>query len=307
MKKSRIVSLLPSSTEIICALGLADRLVGRSHECDFPPAVRRLPACTTPKLDPNAASGEIDREVKSLLRNALSIYHVHAQQLYDLRPDLVLTQSQCAVCAVSLPEVERAVGGWIESAPRILSLAPNRLADLWNDILRVAEAVGVQERGQELVSHLRTRVEVIAAKARAIGDRPSVACIEWLEPIMAAGNWVPEMVELAGGLNLFGAAGEHSPWLDPEALRQRDPAIIVALPCGFDLVRTRREMPVLTRMTGWDNLRAVKNHRVYLTDGSQYFNRPGPRLVESLEILAEIIQPDFFHFNHKGVGWEKFP
>jgi iron complex transport system substrate-binding protein len=307
LKKSRIVSLLPSSTEIICALGLADRLVGRSHECDFPPSVRRLPACTTPKLDPNAASVEIDRQVKSLARNALSIYHVHSQQLYDLRPDLVLTQSQCAVCAVSLPEVERAVGRWIESAPRILSLAPNRLSDVWNDILRVAEAVGVPERGHELVSHLRTRVEVIAAKTRAIGDRPSVACIEWLEPIMAAGNWVPELVVLAGGLNLFGAAGEHSPWLDPEAVRRRDPAIIVALPCGFDLVRTRREMPVLTRMTGWNNLRAVKNHRVYLTDGNQYFNRPGPRLVESLEILAEIIQPDFFHFNHKGVEWEKFP
>jgi iron complex transport system substrate-binding protein len=307
LKKPRVVSLLPSCTEIICALGLSDRLVGRSHECDFPPVVRRLPACTAPKLDPNATSGEIDREVKSLLPNALSIYRVDSEQLNDLRPDLIVTQSQCAVCAVSLPEVERAVGGWIESAPRILSLAPNRLADVWNDILRVAEAVGVPERGHELVTQLRTRVEVIAAKTRAIVRRPSVACIEWLEPLMAAGNWVPELVELAGGLNLFGEAGRHSPWLDPEAVRQRDPAIIVALPCGFGLVRTRREMPVLARMSGWDSLRAVKNQRVYLTDGNQYFNRPGPRLVESLEILAEIIQPDFFHFSHKGVGWEKLP
>jgi len=307
LKKPRIISLLPSCTEIVCALGLADRLVGRSHECDFPPAVRRLPACTAPKLDSTTTSGEIDRDVKTLVRNALSIYRVDSEQLNGLRPDLILTQSQCAVCAVSLPEVERAVGGWIESAPRILSLAPNRLADVWSDIQRVADAVGVPERGHELVRQLRTRVEVIADQARSIVDRPSVACVEWLEPLMAAGNWVPELVELAGGMNIFGEAGRHSPWLDPEAVRRRDPEIIAAMPCGFDLVRTRREMPVATRMTGWDNLRAVTNSRVYLTDGNQYFNRPGPRLVESLEILAEIIHPDFFHFNHEGVAWEKLP
>ena len=303
----RIVSLLPSCTEIACALGLADQLLGRSHECDFPPAVRPLPVCTAPRLNVHASSREIDRAVKSSVREALSIYCIDAEMLKQLRPDVILTQSQCGVCAISLPEVEQAVGGWLDSKPRILSLAPNRLADVWNDILRVGAALGVGERGHDLAGQLRSRAEAISAKSRA-GTRhsPSVACIEWLDPLMAAGNWVPELVDLAGGQNLFGETGEHSPWLEWKGVLERNPDIIVAMPCGFDLARTRKEMPALTRMTGWENLRAVRTGRVYLADGNQYFNRPGPRLIESLEILAEIVHPDLFQFGHQRVGWEKF-
>jgi iron complex transport system substrate-binding protein len=300
----RVISLLPSCTEIVCALGQGDRLVGRSHECDYPPEVRRLPACTAPKLDISASSGEIDRQVKSLLQDALSIYRVDAEKLKDLQPDVILTQSQCEVCAVSLPEVEQAVGEWTDGRPHIVSLAPAGLGDVWKDILRVAEAIDARQRGIELVARLEQRVENIAAQTRNRPRRPSVACVEWLDPLMAAGNWVPELVELAGGQNLFGEAGKHSPWLDWKALCKRDPEIIVVMPCGFDLMRTRSEVRVLAK-SGWENLRAVKNGRVYLTDGNQYFNRPGPRLAESLEILAEIICPDVFRLGHHGVGWEE--
>jgi len=305
LKERRIVSLLPSCTEIACALGLEDQLVGRSHECDFPPSIRRLPACTAPKFDRHATSREIDRHVKALLQTAVSIYHIDAGLLKELRPDLILTQSQCEVCAVSLREVEQAVSGWTGAETRVLSLAPNTLADVWDDILRVAEVLGVGERGRGVVEHLQHRIDAIAVKARPMVKRPSVACIEWLDPLMAAGNWVPELVELAGGKNLFGESGKHSSWLSWETVPEHDPDIIVAMPCGFDLERTRREMPALTRMTGWGTLRAVKNRRVYLTDGNQYFNRPGPRLVDSLEILAEVIHPATVRFGRRKTGWDE--
>ena len=302
MKKPRIVSLLPSCTEIVCELGLGDQLVGRSHECDFPPAVHRLPACTQPKLNVQASSLQIDREIHALLQNALSIYQIDTGTLKQLRPDFILTQSQCEVCAVSLSDVEQAVGAWGGSQPRVLSLAPNALADVWNDILKVAVALGVAERGEQVVGRLKHRIEGISALTRHLTQRPSVACIEWLDPLMAAGNWVPELVELGGGLNLFGEAGKHSPWLKWESVCERDPQLMVILPCGFDIERTRREMSSLTDRPGWKSLRAVKNGGVYLADGNRFFNRPGPRLVESLEILAAIIHPAVFTSRHEGVG-----
>ena len=302
MKKPRIVSLLPSCTEIVCELGLSDQLVGRSHECDFPPAVRRLPVCTQPKLNVQASSLQIDREIHALLQNALSIYQIDVGKLKQLRPDFILTQSQCEVCAVSLSEVEQAVSGWGGFQPRVLSLAPNTVADVWNDILKVAGALGIAERGVEVVARLKDRVERIATRTRPLPRRPSVACIEWLDPLMAAGNWVPELVELAGGLNLFGEGGKHSPWLSWESVCERDPQLMVILPCGFDIERTRREMSSLTDRPGWKSLRAVKNGGVYLADGNRFFNRPGPRLVESLGILAAIFHPAIFKAKHERGG-----
>ena len=303
MSAPRIVSLLPGATEIICALGLGECLVGRSHECDFPAEVRRLPACTVSQVDVTAASKAIDHQIKSLIRDALSIYRVDAIRLQALRPDFVLTQAQCEVCAISLPEIEKAVAGWLGTKPRIISFSPQCLADVWSEILAVAEVLGVVERGAALIKQLDLRMADVIEKAAHAPRAPSVACIEWLDPLMAAGNWVPELVELAGGLNLFGEAGQHSPWLNWEAVLEHDPEIIVAMPCGFDLARTRHEMPALIQRLDWEKLRAVRNRRVYLTDGSRFFNRPGPRLVESLEILAEIIHPQLFRFGHQGRGW----
>jgi iron complex transport system substrate-binding protein len=305
LKNKRVVSLLPSATEIVCALGAGDRLVGRSHECDYPPEIRHLPACTTARLDANATSLEIDRQVKNLVRDALSIYQINTGLLKELRPDLILTQAQCEVCAVSLPEVEAAVAGWLGHRPQIISLSPNRLTVIWDDVRRVAEALDLVEPGREVLRSLKNRVVAIIEKTCVLKQRPSVACIEWIEPLMAAGNWVPELVELAGGANVAGEAGKHSPWLNWETLLQLDPEIIIIMPCGFDLPRTRAETAALVRHPDWSKLRAVKRRRVHVTDGNQYFNRPGPRMVESLEILAEIIHPDRFNFGHRGGAWEK--
>lgn len=304
MSIQRIVSFIPSGTEIVCALGSVNQLVGRSHECDFPERVRGLPVCTEPKFNPEGSSYEIDQRVKAILHQALSVYRVHGDVLKQLRPDVIITQAQCEVCAVSLREVEEVVGQWIGGRPQIISLEPGTLADVWAGIVRVAEVLGIPDRRRELVKSLEQRVEAIAERTRTLAERPTVACIEWIDPLMAAGNWMPELVEMAGGVNLFGETGKHSPWMTWEELVQKDPNVIVVLPCGFDIERTREEIPTLTRRPEWSRLRAVQAGRVYVTDGNQYFNRPGPRLVESLEILAEVLHPGVFRFGHAGTGWE---
>jgi iron complex transport system substrate-binding protein len=287
-------------------LGLQGDLVARSHECDFPPGVERLPVCTGPKFDVQGSSGDIDRDVKRLLQDATSVYFVDADKLRDLRPDFIVTQTQCEVCAVSQRDVEDALCSWIDSRPRIISLSPNNLADVWADIERVAEALGRPQVGHEVVQGLKERCARIEEQSRKLAARPSIACLEWLEPLMAAGNWVPELVARAGGENLFGEAGKHSPWMTWEELVARDPDLIVALPCGFDMERTTAEMHHLTGRPGWQDLRAVQAGKVFVADGNQYFNRPGPRLVESLEILAELLHPEAFRFGHEGTGWRKF-
>ena len=306
MPKQRIVSLLPACTEVVCAFGLEGRLVGRSHECDFPTSVRRLPVCTAPKIKTESTSSDIDRDVKALAQRALSLYDVDAGQLRALKPDVILTQAQCAVCAVSLPEVEAAVSGWIGTQPRLLSWSPSRLAEFWTELARVGDQLGVAGSARELVRELKGRVADVIVKSAQVTRRPSVACIEWLDPLMAAGNWVPELVELAGGTNLFGEPGKHSPWLDWNALRERNPEVLVVMPCGLDLARTEREMTALTSRLGWSKLRAVQRKNVCVTDGNAFFNRPGPRLVESLEILGEILQPGYFSFGHEGRAWRRF-
>ncbi|MDZ7362870.1 MAG: cobalamin-binding protein [candidate division KSB1 bacterium] len=304
MQQRRIVSLIASSTEIVCALGCEEWLVGRSHECDFPESVKRLPICTATKFVTDGTSHEIDQRVKAILQEGVSVYRVDAKQLNQLRPDIIIAQTQCEVCAVSLRDIEAAVCELIDSKPQIVSLQPNALTDVWADIMRVAEALDAPSRGQKLVQQLQQRMDAISQHAQIIADKPTVACIEWIEPLMAAGNWMPELVQMAGGINLFGEAGKHSPWMTWEQLCEKDPDIIVVLPCGFDIPRTRQEMPALVQKPEWPHLQAVRNRRVFLADGNQYFNRPGPRLVESLEILAEILHPQIFSFHHHGNGWE---
>jgi iron complex transport system substrate-binding protein len=266
--------------------------------------VSRLPVCTGPRFDVHGSSLEIDQRVKSLVSEATSIYRVDAAMLRELQPDVIVTQAHCEVCAVSEKDVELALGDWLGSRPKIVSLSPNNLSDVWQSIRNVADALGVSSRGEQLVRQLQSRVDAIADKAPS--TRPTVACLEWIDPLMAAGNWVPELVELAGGRNLFGEAGKHSPWMTWEQLRERDPDVIVALPCGFDLAKTRSEMIHLTAHPAWRSLQAVQNRRVFVADGNQFFNRPGPRLVESLEILAETLHPNQYRFNHEGSGWEKY-
>jgi iron complex transport system substrate-binding protein len=301
----RVVSLISSATEIVCALGLERALVGRSHECDYPPSVQRLPQCTRPRFNVEGTSKEIDERVKQALHEGPSVYHVDAALLRELRPDVVITQAQCEVCAVSPRDVENAVCSWGSGRPRIVTLLPNCLADVWTDIQNVADALEFAERGRQLIASLRSRMDEIARQAANI-DKPRIACIEWIDPLMAAGNWTPELIQLAGGVELFGKAGAHSGWLKWEELQEQNPDMLLAAPCGFGLRRTLDELPTLTHHSNWRELTAVRTGRVYAADGNQFFNRPGPRLVESLEILAEILHPQLFRFGHEGTGWQRF-
>jgi iron complex transport system substrate-binding protein len=302
----KIVSLLPSATEIICALGLEQNLVGRSHECDYPESVKRLPVCSEANFPDGLSSNEIDVKVKEILADALSVYTVNREQIKQLAPDVVITQAQCEVCAVSLEDVEQALENYLDKEARIISLQPNSLADIFTDIQTTANALNIPERGALLIEELQERVDLIRHKLKFIDQKPTVACIEWLEPMMLSGNWIPGLVSIAGGNSILAEAGKHSPYVQWEDIRQQDPDIIVMMPCGFPIERTMKEVDLLLQLPGFAEMKAVKNNRLYIADGNQYFNRPGPRIVDSVEILAEIINPKQFIFGYEGSGWIKF-
>lgn len=303
----KIVSLLPSATEIIHLLGLTSHQVGRSHECDYPPEVSLLPACTAPKFDPNGSSAEIHDRVTTLLQSALSVYQIKTDVLQTLQPTHILTQAQCEVCAVSLPEVEAAVQTVTGTTPHVLSLEPTRLDDVWSDIRHVAQAL-LGDAGSPLaetaIAALKARIEVCRQRARSESRRPTVTCIEWPDPLMAAGNWVPELISLAGGLPTLSHPGQPSTWINWNDLFRTDPDVILLMPCGYDMEQTAHEVAVLVKHPDWPLLKAVKTNRVYLTDGNQYFNRPGPRLVDSVEILVEILHPAKTPGRYQGDGWK---
>jgi iron complex transport system substrate-binding protein len=283
----RIVSLLPSATEIVCALGLQPALVGRSHECDFPAGVEQLPVCTSPKVG-GRDTREIHESVTSILQHDLSVYSVDGALLRELAPTHIVTQIQCDVCAVSLRDVEAAIADWAGIAtPAIVALNPQSLDDVFDDIRRVARALSAD--GESLVSSMQSRM------------RPRIATIEWLEPLMTAGNWMPTLVQMAGAIDVLGEAGEHSPWISWRDLAAADPDIIVVLPCGFTIEQTKRDWHYLDSNPAWHELRAVRDGNVFVADGNQYFNRPGPRLVESLGILRQIIGGA-----DRGIGWERW-
>ncbi|HEU4387933.1 MAG TPA: cobalamin-binding protein [Blastocatellia bacterium] len=303
MSDLRIISLIASATEIVCALGLEDNLVGRSHECDYPESVKKLPVCTGPKFKTDGSSYEIDQRVKEIVQESLSVYRVDASLLERLQPSHILTQSQCEVCAVSLKDVESAVCELTTSNPMVVSLQPDSLSDVWADIRKVGSAVGVPDHAERLLSEIRVKMREISDTSRRLSDRPRVACIEWIEPLMATGNWMPELIEMAGGVNLFGLPGKHSPWMEWTDLLAQDPDVIVVTPCGFDIPRTRQELELLTSREGWQGLKAVQTERVFVADGNQFFNRPGPRLLETLQILAELFHPSVFRFGHESRGW----
>jgi iron complex transport system substrate-binding protein len=287
----RVVSLIASATEIVCALGRGGWLVGRSHECDFPPQVSHLPALTAAKFKVEGSSGEIDARVREIVREGLSVYRVDAEALRALDPGVILTQDHCEVCAVSLADVTAATCTWTGQPVEIVSLRPDSLADAYADIGRVAHALEAPEAGEGLVRSIEQRFAAVSACV-AGRPKPRVAFIEWVEPLMAGGNWMPELVEAAGGVNLFGAAGKRSNWMQWDEIRAADPDVIVVAPCGYDLDRCLQELPLLEGKPGWSDLAAVRGARVYFADGNAYFNRPGPRLADTAEVLAEMLHPD---------------
>jgi iron complex transport system substrate-binding protein len=301
----RIASLLPSATEILCALGLADQVVGVSHECDFPQEMIGRPILTEPKLDPRGTSMQIDTAVRDLVRDGLSVYRIREEELRAAKPDLIVTQEQCEVCAVSFAEVQTAVREWLTPSTEIVSLKPNRLDDVLQDFARVAEAAGVAAAGAELVHTSRERLSRLRDGASRVRSRPRVACIEWIEPLMAAGNWIPELVELGGGTYDLVPPGEHSPSISWQQLVDYAPDVVIVMPCGFKLDQTRKELGRLTAREEWRSLPAVGNDRVYSADGNAYFNRPGPRIVDSAELLAGLMQPGYFADLVPEGSWER--
>jgi len=305
----RVVSLIASATEIVAAIGAADMLVGRSHECDFPPDVARLPALSRPRIATWRPSGAIDRDIKALLEAALSIYEIDAAALRALAPDVVITQTLCRVCAVSLDDVAAALAAWTGATPRIVALAPLRLADVVADFARVGAALGREKEAVAAAAAMAARIDAIARAADGL-RRPRVAALEWIDPLMAGGNWMPELIAAAGGVAVFGEAGAHSPPIDLPALAAADPDVILVVPCGFTMARTHTELPALAGTPQWRALRAVRDGHVYLLDGNALFNRPGPRLAESCAVLAEIFHPERFsappfEFCHQDRFWQK--
>jgi iron complex transport system substrate-binding protein len=292
-RSKRVVSLLPSATEMVCAVGARERLVGVSHECDFPPGVEALPVLTRPRKALPRASGAIDRAVREMLADALAVYDVDLERLRGVAPDVVVTQDLCDVCAVALDDVRAALRELAREDVEIVSLKPLRLADVWDDVRRVGAALGERERGEQVARSLEQRCARIAQRARNAA-RPAVLTIEWLDPVMIGGTWMPELVELAGGRALVTEPGQHAPTLAREELAALDPDLVLIKPCGFDLERTSSELELLEQNLPWESWRAVREGRVFAADGNAFFNRPGPRLVESLEILALCLDGETF-------------
>lgn len=303
MTGPRIVSLLPSATEIVAAVGMVDHLVGRSHQCDFPADVRHLPALSETKVRLDGTSRDIDRRVNEIIAQGVSVYRVDAERLRALKPDVIVTQTQCAICAVTPGDLEDALCAWTGMAPTLVSLEPNDLGDVWGDMRKVGAALDVEAAAERAIAGLQARLAAIRATADRAAYRPRVAAIEWIEPLMAGGNWMPELIEAARGESLFAVAGQHSPWLDWSALAAADPDVILLLPCGFTIEQSLADLPLLASRPEWARLAAVRRGQTYVIDGHHYFNRPGPRLVESAEMIAEILHPDQFAFGHEGRGW----
>ncbi len=292
----RVASLLPSATEIVCALGFEDALVGVSHECDFPVSVVGRPVLTSTRIRQPPSSAAIDQDVRALLRGALAVYDVDLDALRAAAPDVIVTQDLCDVCAVSLRDVERAVSELAGPRARIVNLHPLRLSDIWADIERVGTALDRTRTARELLQSLDRRVQAVAQRSRAIRARPFVLTIEWIDPVMIGGTWMPELVELAGGRALVARAGDRAPTLTLAELARLDPPpdVVVVKPCGFAIDRTLSEIDALDRLFAALDWPAIANERVWIADGNAYFNRPGPRIVDSLEILAACTHPEEF-------------
>ena len=288
----RIVSLLPSATEIICELGLRDQLVGVTHECDWPTSVLSLPKVTNTLIPTNATSAEIDALVRERMGQQSALYTLDMDALERLQPDLIITQALCDVCAVAEEEVKTAACR-LASLPGVVNLEPETLGEVFDAIRAVAKATGREQEGEAAVARLHERVERITSRAKNLA-RPRVALLEWIDPPFSTGHWNPELVRLAGGVDGLGREGAKSVTLKWEQVVAYRPEVILISCCGFTIERSLQEVGVLANVAGWDDLPAVRDGRVWVTDGASYFSRPSQRLVDSLELLAHVIHPEVF-------------
>ena len=297
----RVVSLLAGATEMVCALGAGEILVGRSHECDNPSWVRRLPACSQPAFDVTISSGAIDAEVRRRLRAGEPLYHIDTELIRELQPDLVITQSHCDVCAVTPADLKHGV---CAITAQQLSLSASNLEGILGSIQDVAEALGLREQGRAAVHSERQRLDVVRQRTAPL-RRPTVVMLEWTDPIFAMGNWGPELVEMANGEPLLGHAGEFSTSVPAAQLRDADPEYLIVAPCGFNLERAERERSVLEQYPWWQDLRAVRSGNVVFADGNLFFNRSGMTIAPSAEILAEILHGIVTGTPTEGVHWRR--
>jgi iron complex transport system substrate-binding protein len=306
MNNKKIVSLLPAATEIVCALGLQDNLVGRSHECDFPETINNVPLCTEAVSFFTSHSHTGSQQAQPTVANALSGYIVNSKVIKNLNPDIVLTQAQHNGRNILLSTVLAQLQSWAGVSTQLISLNPCTLAQALSDIATIAAALGVPTEGKILLESLYERLDLVKHKLKFFPDKPKVACIEWLSPILLGGSWIPEMVEIAGGKPIMAQNGQPPVLVDWEAIKAENPEIILIMPCGFTIQRTLQQIHTLTTLPGWATTNAVKNNRIYIADGNAYFNRSGPRLIDSVEILAEIINPKYLNYGYQGTGWIKF-
>jgi iron complex transport system substrate-binding protein len=289
----RICSLLPSATEILFALGLGDSIAGVTHECDFPPEATKKPRLIRPRVDPHAAPAELDRQVTELVKRGEGIYAVDAELLGSLSPDLIVTQDLCHVCAASPDDLAAALTR-LAKQPRILSLVPHSLRDIWDDIRRVGEATSRRREAQALAITLEQRVAAIEVKAAQTSTRPRVLCLEWLDPYFVGGHWVPEMVAKAGGEDVLGRAGEPSFRVTTEQIANSKADVIIVMPCGYNVSRTVDGYSATQIPDSWKSLPAFRNRRLFAVDANGYFSRPGPRLADGVALLAHLLHPDLF-------------
>jgi len=289
----RVCSLLPSATEILFAIGVGDLVAAVTYECDYPPEAAQRPALIRPRVDPHAAPAEIDRQVMELIGRGESIYSVDAELLASLDPDLIVTQDLCHVCAASPDDLATALTR-LPKPPKVLSLTPRVLRDVWDDIRRVGEATQRRREAQALAITLEQRVAAIATKAARATSRPRVLCLEWLDPYFMGGHWVPEMVALAGGEDVMGRVGEPSFRVAAEEVAKTAPDVIVVMPCGYSLGRVKHEFAAFQMPDGWRHFPAVREGRVFGVDANSYFSRPGPRLADGVALMAHILHPEIF-------------
>jgi iron complex transport system substrate-binding protein len=289
----RICSLLPSATEILFALGLGDSVAGVTHECDFPPEAAKKPALIRPRVDPHAGPAELDRQVTELVKRGESIYAIDAELLGSLSPDLIVTQDLCHVCAASPDDLATALTR-LAKRPRVLSLVPHSLRDVWDDIRRVGDATARRREAQALAITLEQRVAAIEVKAAQGSSRPRVVCLEWLDPFYVGGHWVPEMVAKAGGEDALGRAAERSFRVTAAQIAETNADVIVVMPCGYNVSRTVAEYRVTQIPDSWKPLPAFRDRRIFAVDANSYFSRPGPRLADGVALLAHLLHPDLF-------------
>lgn len=305
----RIVSLLPAATEWICEFGGTGDLVGRSHECDYPPEIPDRPVVTAPTYDAEGDSAAIDDAVQSTVQEGLSLYDVDLDRLRALNPDLIVTQDQCEVCAVSKTELEARLADWTGAEPSVFSMQPQTLKEVLDEALRLGRVMDRLDTAMQILANFETglrglRDEIGVDRTTNPQSLPSVACVEWMEPLMVAGHWMPDVVEMAGGHAKLGTAGEPTQRIGWETLREADPDVIVCMPCGFTIEETRRDLSYLTERDGWASLTAVQNGRVALLDGNAYYNRPGARLYRAIEVLASVLYPDL-SIDPRPADWER--